>query len=157
MKTLLLLIGKTDEMWLSEGINHFEERIKKYFPFDIMVIPDIKNRKNFSRDEQKRQETQLLMQQLQAGDVLVLLDENGLQMRSREFASFVEKIQLQSTKRLVFAIGGPYGFAPEILQKAVYKISLSRMTFPHQLVRLIFLEQLYRACTILRNEPYHHD
>ncbi len=157
MKTLLLLIGKTDEAWLLDGIAHYEQRIRKYFPFALKVIPDIRNRKTLSEDEQKRQESQLILQQLQAGDELVLLDESGRQMRSREFAAFIEKIQMQSTRRMVFVVGGPYGFAPEITQRANYKLSLSPMTFPHQLVRLIFLEQLYRACTIMRNEPYHHD
>jgi 23S rRNA (pseudouridine1915-N3)-methyltransferase len=157
MKTVLLLIGKTDEIWLGQGMTHYEQRIRKYFPFEIKIIPDIRNRKNLSEEEQKRQEAHVLLQQLQPGDELVLLDESGKQMRSREFGEYIEKIQLQSVKRLVFLIGGPYGFAPEIIQRANQKLSLSLMTFPHQLVRLIFLEQLYRACTILRNEPYHHD
>ncbi|MBK9291295.1 MAG: 23S rRNA (pseudouridine(1915)-N(3))-methyltransferase RlmH [Bacteroidetes bacterium] len=157
MKTLLLLIGKTDEPWLNQGMEAYAGRIRKYFPFEVKIIPDIKNRKNLSEEEQKRQEAQLLLQQLQAGDELVLLDENGQQLRSREFAALIAKIQLQSAKRLVFVVGGPYGFARELYEKANFKLSLSLMTFPHQLVRLIFLEQLYRACTIMRNEPYHHD
>lgn len=157
MKTLILLIGKTDEDWISQGIAHYEQRIRRYIPFSIQVIPDLKNRKQLSEEEQRQAEAKLIMEQLQLSDVLVLLDEKGQQFSSRAFAAFIEKMQLQSTKRLVLVIGGPYGFSSEITHRAHHKISLSPMTFPHQLVRIILLEQLYRACTILRNEPYHHD
>ncbi|MCE1202342.1 MAG: 23S rRNA (pseudouridine(1915)-N(3))-methyltransferase RlmH [Bacteroidia bacterium] len=157
MKILLLMIGKTDASWLSEGLMHYEKRIRHYMPFELQVIPDLKNRKQLSEAEQKQAEAMLLMQALQATDELVLLDENGKQLTSRAFAGFIEKMQLQSVKRLVFVIGGPYGFGEAVRKRANHMLSLSEMTFPHQLVRLIFIEQLYRACTILRNEPYHHD
>ncbi len=151
------MIGKTDAPWLAEGISHYEKRIRHYLPFELQVIPDLKNRKQLSEDEQKQAEALLLIQQLQTTDEVVLLDENGKQLTSRNFSGFLEKMQLQSVKRLVFIVGGPYGFGEAVRKRANHALSLSEMTFPHQLVRLIFLEQLYRACTILRNEPYHHD
>lgn len=157
MKTILLVVGKTDDDYLSTGIKKYFDRLAHYAPTDLVVIPDIKNSKNLSENQQKQAEGQAILQQLQPTDHVVILDENGRQFASRQFADFYQKIALSGTRRLVFVIGGPFGFAPEVYARANTKISLSAMTFSHQLVRLIFAEQLYRAHTILRGEPYHHD
>ena len=137
-------------------INDYVERIGHYMPFSITTIPELKNAKSLSEDQQKEREGELIMKQLQASDTVVLLDEHGTQMRSIEFASWLQKMQ-SSARRLVFVIGGPYGFSPALYQRANQKISLSPMTFSHQMVRLVFTEQIYRACTILKGEPYHHE
>jgi len=157
MKILLLVVGKTDQAFLDEGMRIYFNRIERYIPFEFKVIPDLKNRKRLSEAEQKEAEAKMIESQLQAGDVLVLLDENGKNYHSRGFAAFLEQQMLQSVKRLVFVIGGPYGFTPSLKQKAQYLISLSPMTFSHQLIRLVFAEQLYRAFSIIKGEPYHHD
>jgi len=157
MKILLLFIGKTDQPFLDEGMRLYFTRIERYLPFEFKVIPDLKNRKHLLEAEQKEAEARLIEAQLQAGDVLVLLDENGKNYHSRGFAAFLEQQMLQSVKRLVFVIGGPYGFTDKLKQQARFLISLSPMTFSHQLVRLVFAEQLYRAFSILKGEPYHHD
>lgn len=157
MKTTLLLIGKTDEDYLERGIQKYVARIVHYTPFDIKIIPDVRNTKNISELQQKQREAAAILAEIATTDFVVLLDENGTQFSSRQFAQFIEKTTLQGTRRLLFVVGGPYGFAPEIYQRANQKISLSPMTFSHQMVRLIFVEQLYRAHTILRGEPYHHD
>lgn len=157
MKITLLAIGKTDEKYLEEGISKYVKRLQHYIPFDVKIIPDIKNRKTLSEEQQKKLEGELILSQLVTGDELILLDENGKGFSSREFSELLEKQMVGSAKRLVFAIGGPYGFSPECYQKAKMKISLSAMTFSHQMVRLIFVEQIYRAMTILKGEPYHHD
>ncbi len=157
MKIILVLIGKTDESYLETGIKKYIDRLKHYIPFEIKVIPDIKNSKNMSEDQQKNKEGELILQQIQAGDEVFLLDEGGKEYSSRGFAGFVERKLLQGIKRVIFVIGGPYGFSKDVYDKANGKISLSKMTFSHQMVRLIFAEQLYRAMTILKNQPYHHD
>lgn len=156
MKILLLLIGKTDASYLAEAIEEYKSRLTHYAPFELLVLPDIKNSRNMSETQQKEREGGLILKQLQPGDCLVLLDENGREFSSVQFASYMEKKMQAIPRRLVFAIGGPYGFCDEVYKAAQEKISLSRMTFSHQMVRLIFLEQLYRAFTILNNEPYHH-
>lgn len=156
MKILLLLIGKTDASYLAEAIEEYKSRLTHYAPFELLVLPDIKNSRNMSETRQKEREGGLILKQLQPGDCLVLLDENGREFSSVQFASYMEKKMQAIPKRLIFAIGGPYGFSDEVYKAAQEKISLSRMTFSHQMVRLIFLEQLYRAFTILNNEPYHH-
>lgn len=156
MKILLLLIGKTDASYLAEAIEEYKSRLTHYAPFELLVLPDIKNSRNMSETQQKEREGGLILKQLQPGDCLVLLDENGREFSSVQFASYLEKKMQAIPRRLVFAIGGPYGFSDEVYKAAQEKISLSRMTFSHQMVRLIFLEQLYRAFTILNNEPYHH-
>ena len=156
MKTTLVLIGKTDNKHISACINDYVERIGHYMPFSITTIPELKNAKSLSEDQQKEREGELIMKQLQAPDTVVLLDEHGSQMRSIEFASWLQKMQ-NSARQLVFIIGGPYGFSPALYQRANQKISLSPMTFSHQMVRLVFTEQIYRACTILKGEPYHHE
>jgi len=156
MKILLLVIGKTDEDYLITGIKKYVGRIGHYASFEMKELPDPRNRKTLSEDQQKKAESFLLLQQLQPGDQVVLLDENGKQFTSVEFAESLEKQMASGAKRLVFIIGGPYGFAQEVYDRANAKMSLSPMTFSHQMVRLIFVEQLYRAFTILKGEPYHH-
>lgn len=156
MKTALILVGKTNDTHLQAIINDYAERITHYMPFEIIVIPELKNTKSLSEEQQKVREGELIMKQLTAQDTVILLDERGKQYRSIEFAKWIEKQQL-TARRLVFVIGGPYGFSPAIYDRANGKISLSAMTFSHQLVRTIFTEQLYRACTIIKGEPYHHE
>ena len=157
MKILLLAIGKTDEDYLITGIKKYVGRLGHYASFEMKEIPDIRNRKTLSEDQQKKAESFLLLQQLQPGDHVVLLDENGKQYSSVAFAENFEKQMASGAKRIVFVIGGPYGFAQEVYDKADAKLSLSPMTFSHQMVRLVFVEQLYRAFTILKGEPYHHN
>ena len=157
MKILLLVIGKTDEDYLITGIKKYVGRLGHYVSFEMKEIPDIRNRKTLSEDQQKKAESFLLLQQLQPGDHVVLLDENGHSFTSVAFAENLEKLMASGAKRIVFVIGGPYGFAQEVYDKANAKMALSAMTFSHQMVRLIFVEQLYRAFTILKGEPYHHN
>lgn len=156
MKTLLIQVGKTADRHFLAGINDYIERINHYMPFDVITIADIKNTKSLSEQLQKGREGEAIMRQLQATDTVVLLDERGAELRSTEFAQWLTRRQ-QTSRRLVFIIGGPYGFAPEIYQRANEMLSMSRMTFSHQMVRLVFTEQLYRVCTIIRGEPYHHE
>jgi 23S rRNA (pseudouridine1915-N3)-methyltransferase len=157
MKILLLVIGKTDEDYLITGIKKYVGRLGHYVSFEMKEIPDIRNRKTLSEEQQKKAESFLLIQQLQPGDHVVLLDENGTSYTSMAFAENLEKLMASGAKRIVFVIGGPYGFAQEVYDKANAKMALSAMTFSHQMVRLIFVEQLYRAFTILKGEPYHHN
>jgi 23S rRNA (pseudouridine1915-N3)-methyltransferase len=157
VKILLIVIGKTDESYLQEGVAEYITRIGKYLPFEMLVLPDIKQRKTFNIAQQKQIEGEKILSVISAADHLVLLDENGKQFNSRSFALYVQKHMNAGLKRLIFVVGGPYGFSEEVYQRANGKLSLSAMTFSHQMVRLVFAEQLYRAMTILRNEPYHHD
>ena len=157
MKVALVLVGKTVNKHFVELIDEYAGRVKHYIGFDIITIPELKNTKSLSVDQQKQQEGELILKQLQAGDHVVLLDEHGREYRSVEFSSYMEQKMQTVNKRLVFVIGGPYGFSPDVYGKANEKISLSKMTFSHQMVRLIFVEQLYRAMTIMRGEPYHHE
>ncbi|MBP7856843.1 MAG: 23S rRNA (pseudouridine(1915)-N(3))-methyltransferase RlmH [Prevotella sp.] len=156
MKTLLLLIGKTQNKHFVAGISDYTERISHYMPFDIKVIPDLKNAKSLSEAQQKEKEGELILKELQSSDTVVLMDEHGTAFRSIEFADWLERKQ-NTARRLVFVIGGPYGFSPAVYQRANEQLSLSKMTFSHQMVRLVFTEQLYRACTIIKGEPYHHE
>ncbi len=156
MKILLLVIGKTDEEHLATGIKKYVGRLEHYAPFEMKEIPDIRNRKTLNEEQQKKAESLLLLGQLQPSDHVVLLDENGKQFTSVAFAENLGRQMASGVKRLVFIIGGPYGFAQETYDRANAKMSLSPMTFSHQMVRLIFVEQLYRAFTILKGEPYHH-
>lgn len=156
MKTLLILVGKTADKHFAAGINDYTARIAHYMPFDIVTIPDLKNTKNLTEDQQKQAEAELIMKLLAPSDTVVLLDEHGREHRSTEFAAWLER-KRTTARRLVFVIGGPYGFAAPLYKRADEKISLSLMTFSHQMVRLIFTEQLYRACTIIKGEPYHHE
>lgn len=157
MKVILLAIGRTVEKHYITAINDYTERVKHFIPFDMEVIPELKNTRSLSIDQQKEKEGELILKALQPGDFIVLLDENGKEYRSIEFASWVEKKMANVNKRLVFIIGGPYGFSEKVYQASQEKISLSKMTFSHQMVRLVFVEQLYRAMTILNGSPYHHE
>lgn len=157
MKIKLVVVGKTDLSYLQEGIQVYHKRIPHYLPFDYVIIPDLKNTRKLSEEQQKEKEGELILGQIKPADELILLDERGQNFRSTEFARFLEKKTLGGVKTLVFVIGGPYGFSQEVYQKASGKVSLSKMTFSHQLIRLIFSEQLYRALTIIKGEPYHHE
>jgi 23S rRNA (pseudouridine1915-N3)-methyltransferase len=156
MKTELILIGKTVNKHFIATINDYVDRIGHYMPFSITVIPELKNTKSLTEDQQKENEGKLILKSLQPQDEVVLLDEHGAEYTSMEFARWLQK-KTQNGRRLVFVIGGPYGFSQSVYQRANDKISLSRMTFSHQMVRMIFTEQIYRACTILKGEPYHHE
>lgn len=156
MKITLLAIGKTNQAWLEEAIAEYVKRIKRYITFDFKLIPDIKNAKSLTEEQLKEKEGELILASLLDADELVLLDEKGREYSSEEFAGYIEKKALVSTKSLVFCIGGAYGFSDAVYKKATEKIALSRMTFSHQMVRLIATEQLYRAFSIIKNEPYHH-
>ena len=156
MKIIFLVIGKTDESYLETGIGKYIKRLEHYIPFEMKVIPDIKNRKTLSEEQQKKAEGDLILSQLNSGDDLILLDENGKTFTSVDFSQWIEKHMNGGSKRLFFVVGGPYGFSKEVYSKAKSKISLSAMTFSHQMIRLIFVEQLYRAFTIIKGEPYHH-
>lgn len=157
MKIKLIVLGKTDQAYLQEGIQDYHKRIHHYLPFEYQVVPDIKNTRKLTGLQQKEKEGDLILSRIRKGDELILLDERGTEFRSTEFARFLEKHMLGGVKTLVFVVGGPYGFSEAIYQRASGKISLSKMTFSHQLVRLVFSEQLYRALTILKGEPYHHE
>ncbi len=156
MECTLLCVGKTDQTELKQLIALYQNRLQHYTKFSLVVIDDIKNSKNLSEKQQKEAEGKAIEKQLNAGDRIVLLDENGKQFNSVGFSEWINKQQISGLKRLVFIIGGPYGFSAEIYSRVQQKISLSHMTFSHQMVRLFFVEQLYRAHTILKNEPYHH-
>lgn len=156
MTIKLLAIGKTDNKELKGLITEYEKRLKHYIKFDLEIIPDIKNVKNLSEKQQKSKEGVLILSKLSATDVLILLDENGKQLDSVGFSQYLQKHMNSGIKQLVFVIGGPYGFSEDVYAKARGKLSLSKMTFSHQMVRLFVIEQLYRGFTILKNEPYHH-
>ena len=157
MKITLLVVGKTTDPHFIAGINEYAKRIRHYLTFDLETIPELRNARNLSEAQQKEKEADLLLKAFQPGDHIVLLDEHGREFRSLEFAAWMEKKMATGLKRLVFVVGGPYGFSPRVQAQAQEKISLSRMTFSHQMVRTIFAEQLYRAFTIIRGEPYHHE
>jgi 23S rRNA (pseudouridine1915-N3)-methyltransferase len=157
MRISLIAIGKTDDNYLQEGINIYLKRLKHYIKFDVILIPDLKKTKNLSEEEQKSKEAELFLKQLQTQDIVILLDEKGTELSSTHFADMLNKKMIGSVQNLVFLIGGPYGFDNSLYQRANHKISLSRMTFSHQMVRLFFVEQVYRAFTILKGEPYHHE
>lgn len=157
MKIKLLAIGKTDNKQLTHLIEEYQNRLKHYIKFDFEVIPDLKNAKNLSEEQQKEKEGELILARLQNTDQLVLLDDKGKQFTSVEFANHLQKKMNSGIKQLVLVIGGPYGFSQTVYEKAQGKVSLSKMTFSHQMIRLFMVEQLYRAFTILRNEPYHHE
>jgi 23S rRNA (pseudouridine1915-N3)-methyltransferase len=157
MKITLLVIGKTDTTYLTEGINEYMKRLNHYINFNIEVIPDIKKGKNMGVELQKSQEGELIMAKKLPGKELHLFDEKGKMLTSREFAGFLEKKMASGLKELILVIGGPYGFSSKVYEGAKSKISLSKLTFSHQMVRLMCVEQIYRAFTILKGEPYHHD
>ncbi len=157
MRTSLIVVGRTVEKHYITAIDDYLERIKHFISFDMEVIPELKNTKSLSMEQQKEKEGELICKLFQPGDVIVLLDEHGKEMRSVEFATYMEKKQNTVNKRLVFVIGGPYGFSSKVYAAAHEKISMSKMTFSHQMIRLIFVEQIYRAMTILNGGPYHHE
>lgn len=157
MKIKLLAIGKTDDKNLLTLMQTYEKRLKHYIKFEIEIIPDIKNVKNISVNEQKEKEGDLILKSVKTTDHIILLDEKGKEFRSVEFSKFMQKKMNAGIKQLVLIIGGPYGFSDKIYQKANGKLSLSKMTFSHQMIRLFVVEQIYRAFTILKNEPYHHE
>ncbi|WP_438423157.1 23S rRNA (pseudouridine(1915)-N(3))-methyltransferase RlmH [Aquimarina macrocephali] len=156
MNIKLLAVGKTDDKQLNDLINNYIKRLQFYIKFSFEIIPDIKNAKNLSESQQKEKEGKLILNHVENSDVLVLLDENGKQYDSVLFSEVLQKHMNSGIKQLIFAIGGPYGFSPEVYNRANSKLSLSKMTFSHQMIRLFFVEQLYRGFTILKNEPYHH-
>lgn len=157
VKIHLICIGKTDDRYIAEGIEKFQNRLKHYVSFKMTVIPDVKNTKSLSVEQQKAKEAVLIEKQLQPQDFLILLDEKGSDFTSVGFANFLEKQSLASVQQLTFVIGGAYGFDASVYNRSNKRISLSKMTFSHQMVRLFFVEQLYRAYTIQRGEPYHHE
>ena len=157
MKITLLVVGRTTERYFTEAIDEYKNRLKHYIPFDLEIIPELKNTKNLSETQQKEKEGELILKQIQPGDHLVLLDERGKEYSSIKFAQFIEKKTHSVSRRLVFVVGGPYGFSEKVYDMAQEKLSISKMTFSHQMIRMIFLEQIYRAMTILNNEPYHHE
>lgn len=157
MKFCLLTIGKTTSDILAKGIADYTARVNRYVSFDLQQLPDLKSTRGLTEQQQKEKEGEMILGALQPSDMVVLLDEKGKEYTSREFAELQASMMNRGVKRLVYVVGGPYGFAPRLYDRANAKISLSKMTFSHEMVRLFFTEQLYRAMTILRGEPYHHD
>ena len=157
MKIVLLSIGKTSEEYLIEGIAQYQKRLKHYTQFELIEIPNIKKAQNFSKNELIKKEGELILNKIQSSDYLVLLDDKGQGFTSVKFSNKVQQWMLSGKKRLVFVIGGAYGFSDIVYQRGNEKLSLSKMTFSHQMVRLFFVEQIYRTYTILNNEPYHHE
>ena len=156
MTIKLIAIGKTDNKQLQTLIEDYQKRLQHYIRFEFEIIPDIKKVKHLSETQQKEKEGEIILAKTQKSDVLILLDENGKQMDSVAFSGYLQKHLNSGIKTLVFVIGGPYGFSEAVYQRANGKLGLSKMTFSHQMVRLFFIEQLYRGFTILKNEPYHH-
>ena len=157
MKITLAVIGKTEVGFVRQGFEEYLKRLKHYVTFDIQYVGDVRNTRNMSEAQQKVAEGRSLLATLDTGDHVVLLDEHGTERTSIDYSQWLQRRMASGSKRLVFVIGGPYGFSQDVYDRANEKISLSKMTFPHELVRLIFVEQLYRAFTILRHEPYHHE
>jgi len=157
MKIELIVIGKTTSRYLQDGIDQYCKRLKHYVPFELRCLPDIKTTKALTQERQKDLEGEQFLSLLQPGDYLVLLDEHGKEYTSREYATYIDRKMSVVPKRILFLVGGPYGFSQEVYSRADDKISFSKMTFSHEMIRLFFVEQLYRAMTILRGEPYHHD
>lgn len=156
MKISLLVVGKTTDARLQALIEEYQKRLVHYVPFELKVIPELRNAKNLSMDEQKQREGEQILAMADAGNRLILLDEHGKEYRSVDFAAQLNK-WMSAGRNLIFVVGGPYGFSEDVYSRAESKISLSQMTFSHQMIRLLFVEQIYRACTILRGEPYHHE
>ena len=156
MQLSLLVLGKTDSAQIETEIKRYESRLKHYLPFELRVIPDVRRGRKLTPEEQKRAEGIELLRYITPTDRVYLFDERGESYTSRAFATFIERAMVSGERRLVFIIGGPYGFSPEVYERADGQVSLSRMTFSHQMVRLFAIEQLYRAQTIIRGEPYHH-
>ena len=157
MDIVLITVGKTTTGYIQTGIDEYCRRLKRYVPFAMRSIPDVKNTRKLTEDQQKTAEGNMILSELSPSDYVVLLDERGEMLTSRGFSEFIQKGMLGGRKRMVFIVGGPYGFSPEVYSRSDAKLSFSKMTFSHEMIRLFFVEQLYRANTILRNEPYHHD
>ena len=157
MEICVLSVGKISTSWIKDGIELFESRIGKYIKFSVITVPDIKNAKNLSKESLKEEEGKFIMSNIIQSDYVVLMDEGGKELTSRDFASWIQKQMNSGRKRLVIIIGGPFGFSQDIYQRADFKVALSKMTFTHEMAKLILSEQLYRAMTILKGEPYHHD
>lgn len=157
MDIALITVGKTTTEYIQTGIDEYCRRLKRYVPFSIKCLPDVKNTRKMTEDQQKTAESAMILSELQPSDYVVLLDERGDMLTSRQFSEFIQKGMSGGKKRMVFVVGGPYGFSQETYSRANAKLSFSKMTFSHEMIRLFFVEQLYRANTILRNEPYHHD
>ena len=157
MKIILLQTGKTTEKNIADLVDHYTTRIRKHAVFEIITLPDIKNTRSMPVLEQQTKEAIRILQFFSSDDYIILLDEKGKELRTVDFSGFIEKLFFIPKKRIVFVIGGPWGFSESVYKRADFKMSLSRMTFPHQLVRLLFLEQLYRVFTIIKGEPYHHE
>ena len=157
MKISLITVGRTDIAWVRQGLDMYVSRLKHYAHFELVEIPELKNVSSLTRDQIKSREGELILKNVKNSDDLVLLDEHGREFRSIEFAKYLEDKMISSGKDVVFVVGGAYGFSPDVYSRANGKISLSKMTFSHQIVRTIFAEQLYRAFTIIKGEPYHHE
>ena len=157
MEIELLTVGKTTIKFVIEGIEEYTKRLKHYIGYRIIPLPDIKKNASLSADRQKEAEGEIILSKIQTSDYVILLDEKGREYTSMEFAGFLEKQMIAGRKKVVFVVGGPYGFSPAVYGRADGKVSLSKMTFNHEMVRLFFTEQVYRAMTILRGEPYHHE
>jgi len=156
MKITLLTVGKTEDDYLKEGIEKYVKRLKHYAKFEIIELAELKNTKALTEEQQKSKEADLILKKIAPLDYVVLLDENGMELSSAQFAGYINKRQISASANLIFVVGGPYGFDASVHQRANDKLSLSPMTFSHQMVRLFFVEQLYRAFTIIKGEPYHH-
>lgn len=156
MDIYLITVGKTRLQYVNQGISEYMKRLTRYVPFSLLELPDIRTSKAMSESVQKEKEGAMILEKITPADFVVLLDERGREFTSVEFASYMEKMMASGRKRVVFVVGGPYGFSGEVYDRADAKISLSKMTFNHEMVRLFFIEQIYRAMTILRGEPYHH-
>ncbi len=157
MKIILLVVGKTTDKHIEALTQEYLHRLEHYLPVDMQVIPELRQTKSLSQDDQKQREAKLILDSIKPGDHVALLDEHGTEPSSIQFAQLLQKRMASGIKRLIFVVGGPYGFAPDVYARADEKISLSRLTFSHQMVRLFFVEQVYRAMTIINNEPYHHE
>jgi len=157
MKITFLTVGKTEDAYLKEGIDKYVKRLKHYTKLELAEIPELKNTKALSPEQQKAKEAELILKKITPLDFVILMDEKGMEFTSSQFAAYINKKEVTTSANLIFIIGGPYGFDTSVYQRANDKISLSRMTFSHQMVRLFFVEQLYRAYTIMKGEPYHHE
>ena len=157
MKITFLTVGKTEDAYLKEGIDKYVKRLKHYTKLELIELNELKNTKALSAEQQKAKEAELILKKINQLDYVVLMDEKGKEYSSTQFAAYINKKEISSSANLIFIIGGPYGFDQSVYQRANDKISLSRMTFSHQMVRLFFVEQLYRAYTIIKGEPYHHE
>ena len=157
MKICLVTVGKTDVKWVREGLELYVSRLSHYVPFTLEEIPELRNASALTREQVKEKEGALVLKRIKDSDEVILLDERGKEFRSVELAAWLEEKLTRSARDLVFVIGGAYGFSPQVYERADGKLSLSRMTFSHQMVRTIFAEQLYRAFTIMKGEPYHHE